>query len=133
MRFANVTLPPGASIASAYVQFRSDEVQSDPLSLLIQGQAIDTAPTFATTKNSITTRARTSSSSTWTPAPLTQTSLSGVDHWTSDLKLIMQELVLRAGWASGNAMALIITGSGHRVADSFEGSAPAVLHVVYQL
>ncbi len=46
---------------------------------------------------------------------------------------IVQELVSRPGWASGNAIVLIFTGSGRRVADSFEGSAPAVLHVVYQL
>jgi len=133
LRFANVTLPPGAAIVSASVQFRSDEAHSDATSLLLQGQAIDNAPTFTTAKNSITTRARTGANVAWNPAPWLTTSETGPDEQTSDLRPIVQELVSRPGWASGNAMVLIVTGSGRRVADAFEGSAPAVLHVVYQL
>jgi hypothetical protein len=46
----------------------------------------------------------------------------------------MQQVVSRPGWASGNAMAFIITGSGHRTADAFDGSAPnaPLLHFEYQ-
>jgi hypothetical protein len=133
LRFANVTLPPGAAIVDASVQFRSDEAHSDPTSLLVQGQAVDTAPTFTTAKNSITSRARTAASVAWNPPPWLTTSETGPDERITGLVPIVQELVSRAGWASGNAIVLIITGSGKRVADSFEGSAPAVLHVVYQM
>jgi hypothetical protein len=50
-----------------------------------------------------------------------------------DLSSIVQEIVNRPGWASGNAVALIISGSGKRVTKSYEGqsgSAP-LLHVEY--
>jgi hypothetical protein len=133
LRFANVTLPPGAAVVSASVQFRSDEATADATSLLIQGQAALDPSTFTTLKNGITSRPRTAASVGWNPAAWTKTSETGPSEQTGNLVSIVQELVSQPGWTSGNAMVLIVTGSGRRVADSFEGSAPAVLHVVYQL
>ncbi len=52
---------------------------------------------------------------------------------TPDLTTIVQEIIDRSGWESGNAMVFIITGSGHRTAKSYNGatgSAP-LLHVEY--
>lgn len=46
-------------------------------------------------------------------------------HVTPDLSPIIQELADRNGWASGNAMAFIVTGSGERAAESFDGEEPA--------
>jgi hypothetical protein len=46
---------------------------------------------------------------------------------------VIQEIVNRPGWSSGNALMVIITGSGERVAESYDGDpdgAP-LLHVVY--
>jgi hypothetical protein len=52
---------------------------------------------------------------------------------TPNLAAVIQQIVNRPGWASGNALALIVTGSGHRVADSFNGSSTGapLLHVEY--
>ena len=36
---------------------------------------------------------------------------------------MIQPVIDRAGWASGNDLALIITGAGARVAEAFEGDA----------
>jgi hypothetical protein len=50
---------------------------------------------------------------------------------TSDLSSIVQEIVNRGGWSSGNDMAFIIEGSGKRVTKSYDGArhvAP-LLHV----
>jgi hypothetical protein len=44
---------------------------------------------------------------------------------------VVQEVVSLPGWAPGNALTVIITGSGRRAAESFEGGAPAVLSVEY--
>jgi len=52
---------------------------------------------------------------------------------TPDLKDIVQEIVDRGGWQSGNPMAFIIGGTGRRTAKSYDGqsgSAP-LLHVEY--
>jgi hypothetical protein len=46
----------------------------------------------------------------------------------------MQEIVNRSGWASGNALVVLITGSGRRVAESYNGdrAGAALLHVEYK-
>jgi hypothetical protein len=44
---------------------------------------------------------------------------------------VVQEIVSRPGWGSGNALVLVITGSGKRVAEPFEGGFPPVLHIDY--
>jgi hypothetical protein len=53
---------------------------------------------------------------------------------TPDLAWVVQEVVDRPGWASGNALALLVTGRGHRTAVAYEGGAAraAVLHVDYR-
>ena len=42
-------------------------------------------------------------------------------HLTPDLTSIVQEIVDRGGWSSGNDMVFIITGSGERTAESHNG------------
>jgi hypothetical protein len=47
---------------------------------------------------------------------------------------LAQQVVDRPGWASGNDLVLIISGSGQRRAESFDGirEGAALLHVEYQ-
>jgi hypothetical protein len=49
------------------------------------------------------------------------------------LSAVVQEIVDRVGWAEGNAMAFVITGTGERTAESFNGdsSGAPVLTVIY--
>ena len=42
---------------------------------------------------------------------------------------LIQEIVDRPGWSSGNAMVIIVTGSGRRVAEAYDGYQ---FHLVYQ-
>ena len=49
-----------------------------------------------------------------------------------DIKSIIQEIVNRAGWQSGNSLAIIISGTGERVAEAYDGSAAPQLHIEYQ-
>src|SRR5262249_33581637 len=46
---------------------------------------------------------------------------------------IIQEIVNRPGWVSGNSMVIVVTGSGHRCAYAFDGSSTKspLLHVEY--
>lgn len=55
------------------------------------------------------------------------------DPKTPDLSTIVQEIVDRASWTSGNSMVYIIEGTGHRTAEAFDksGGTPALLHVEY--
>jgi hypothetical protein len=130
MRFSNVTIPRGATISRAYVQFGAKEGQSEATALTIQGQAADNAGTFAFTAGNVSTRGRTAAAVSWTPAAWVAGEV-GANQRTPDLAAVLQEVVNRAGWASGNALVLVVTGSGHRTAWAFDGNpaGAALLHI----
>ena len=133
MRFTSVNLPPGAVITSASVRFTVDEVPAVAADLTIQAEDADDATQYTATSFGISSRPRTAASVAWSPAVWTTIGASGPAQTTPDLAAVVQEVVNRPGWASGNALAVVITGNGERVAESFDGSeeAAAVLSVSY--
>jgi hypothetical protein len=81
---------------------------------------------------SLSSATRTTASVAWVPPGWTEPQGS-VGERTANISAVVQELVNRPGWASSNAMAIVITGNGRRVAKSYEAealSAP-VLHVEF--
>ena len=134
LRFVNVAIPKNANITGASIQFQADEAQSDSTVLLIQGQASGNAPAFGSAHLDVSSRARTTASVTWTPAPWTTVGQAGANQRTQDIKDILQEIVNRSDWVSGNSIVIIITGIGHRTAESFEGlpAAAPLLQVQFQ-
>jgi parallel beta-helix repeat protein len=133
MRFNGLGIPQGANIASAYVQFQVDETNSEATSLTIQAEAVDNAATFTTVSKNISSRPRTEAAVQWAPVPWTTVGETGPDQRTPDIAAVVQEVVNRQGWGAGNSLVFIITGTGKRVADSYNGSATAapLLHVEY--
>lgn len=131
LRFAGLSIPQGATIENAYIQFQCNTKTTAAASLTIEGQAADNPVTFAKITNNISSRPRTTANVAWVPAPWATVGARGSDEQTADLSSVMQELVDRAGWASGNAMVFIITGTGVRTAESFNGTFAPVLHVDY--
>jgi len=133
MRFTSVTIPNGSTISSAYIQFQVDETNSGAVSVNIQGQAIDDAPTFTTGNSNISSRGRTSATVPWAPVPWTTVGEAGPDQQTPNIATVIQEIVNRPGWASGNDLVIIMTGSGERTAESYNGdsSGAALLHIEY--
>jgi len=69
----------------------------------------------------------------WSPPVWTTVGQAGPDQRTPDLMPIVQEIVDRPGWASGNSLVVIISGTGERVAESYEGDSAGapLLHVEY--
>ena len=130
LRFTNVAIPPGATITRAYVQFEADEVQNEATSLVVHAQAADNPGTFSFS-DKVSTRPRTTASASWAPMEWDLVAEAGPNQRTPDLSAVIQEVVNRPGWASGNALAIIVTGTGHRTARAFEGVAAgaALLHV----
>jgi hypothetical protein len=131
LRFTNVQLPKNATITSAYLTFFEDEAHNDPTSLTFQGQRLANAPAFSA-KSSVTSPARTSSRATWNPVPAWMLPLRS-PYQTPGLGSIVQEIIALQNWAPGNAMAFVVTGSGKRVAESFESGFPPVLHIEYEM
>jgi hypothetical protein len=120
-------------IRSAYVQFTADEKGRAGTSVTLRAEAADNAAPFTTSAFNLSTRPRTSASVNWSVPAWTVFGAAGADQRTPDLSSVLQEVVNRAGWASGNAVVLTAAGSGRRTAESFEGGAAPVLHVTYGL
>ena len=133
LRFPNLAIPKGSTITKAYVQFETDEAQSEATALTIRGQAADNPATFSSATKMSTRTTRTNAAATWNPAAWTTVGQAGTNQRTTDLSPVVQEIVNRTGWTPGNALALIITGTGHRTARAYEGSAPGapLLHLEY--
>ena len=131
LRFTGVQVPRGAHVTSASVQFQTDEVSADSAALSIAGQAADNPGTFAGATRNISSRPRTTAAVTWTPPAWSTVGARGDAQRTPNLAPVAQELVNRAGWTSGNAMALVITGTGRRTAEAFEGGAAPTLEITY--
>ncbi len=121
LRFTNVGIPKDTTILSAELIFSNDtsEPQNGPIVLTIKGENADDSADFSAA--TVTSRTTTGAVS-WSP---TAWGSSSELNATTDIGSIVQTIVNRAGWEQGNAMTFIISGSGSgkRVANSFEGNA----------
>lgn len=115
LRFRNIYIPQGAKIDSAFLILFSHEGKSadDVARITIAGEAADNAQTF-TEDALITARPRTTATLLWEVAEEWELWES---YRTPDLKNIVQEIVNRGGWASGNALALFLLGENQGVSD----------------
>lgn len=124
MVFRNLSIPQGATITSAYIQFTTDETNSGTTNLTIRGEDTNNAGTFTSANNNISSRSLTSASVAWNNITAwNSVGEAGTSQRTPDLSTIVQEIVNRNGWASGNNLAMIINGSGERTAEAYDGSS----------
>jgi PKD repeat protein len=132
MRWAGLSIPKGATITAAYIQFYSSASQSGATSLTFQAQAADNPLAFSTSAGNISSRPRTAAAIGWSP-PAWSSGQSNANERTPDLTAAIQEVVGRPGWASGNALAIIVTGTGVRTATSYDGKHPRapLLHIEF--
>jgi hypothetical protein len=133
LRFPGVAIPAGAVIDQAWVQFQTDEVSTGAASLLIEGVTTPQAPGFAETTGNVSLRPRTAADVAWAPAPWSVVGEQTAAQRTPGLASILQELVSAPTWASGDAIVLVVTGSGRRTAEAYDGlpAAAPLLHVEY--
>lgn len=121
MRFQNINLPQGASIISAHLEFESEEVNFNNTSITFVGEAVDSSSTFITTSFNISLRPQTTASITWSLIPEWSV---GLLYDSPDLSAIIQEIVDRPQWSSGNPLSIIAFGGfGERTAFSFDGDS----------
>jgi uncharacterized protein YjiK len=135
IRFAGVNVPRSATVTKAYVQFQVDEVSTGACSLTIRGEAVDNAATYTTATNSVSSRPLTTAEVSWAPLDWPAVGARGVDQRTPDLRAVVQQIVSRSGWAPGNAIAVVVNGTGRRTAEAFDGSqlGQPLLHIEYTM
>jgi hypothetical protein len=80
MRFNGVKIPPGATIPNAFVQFQVDETSSGETNLIVEGEAINDALAFTSSRNNLSTRLWTVASVDWSPAPWLVVWAAGVEQ-----------------------------------------------------
>jgi uncharacterized protein YjiK len=134
LRFPGVDVPPGATILEAWVQFKADETGTAAATLRLEGQKSANAGTFVATNGSVSSRPRTTAFASWSPPGWTSVGAAGAAQRTPSLVGVIQEIVRQGGWARGNALALIVTGTGKRTAESWDAdnSGAPLLHVMYR-
>lgn len=122
-RFPNVTIPQGATINSATFHYTAFDTDStNPPNVVIFAEDIDDSPTFTTTgSDSPDTVAFGGSRATTTTGVAWPLSAGGqiLNTATSspDISSVIQEVIDRPGWSSGNALSILI-GPGDQI-DNF--------------
>jgi hypothetical protein len=138
MRFANIYIPQGSTIASARLKLRAfSDTSGTTVNTRITGEDTDNSATF-TNLSDYNGRARTSVYADWDDIPQwTQ----GTWHTSPELKDVIQEIVNRDGWLSGHALSLFWADHGsttgvvycYRTASAYDDSptnAP-ILEIIY--
>lgn len=105
-RFQNVTIPQGATISAATLTGTIPAVFNDSPDVTIWCEAADNAAAFAATNNNISGRTATTATATWTATDIGTGAKTSVDFAAA-----VQEVINRAGWASGNALVVILKGN----------------------
>lgn len=142
MRFTNVTIPKGATIISACLIFRCSNSRSGGVAnTRISAEKEDNPATFADDAAAFDARwaNRTVARVDWDSIPAW---VKDTDYNSPEIKTVIQEIVDRAGWVSGNSMVLFWEDFEDRsdkndclrIAYSYDGSttyAP-ILYVIYK-
>ena len=125
VRYSAVALPQGTHILSATLSIYGGTMPlvNGPSRIRIYGEASDSAPLWADADGS-----RPDS----IPFTTASVDFTGADPWTAswhqiDVTPIVQEIVNRGGWQSGNSLAFALTGADNRnyylsLADSSQGA-----------
>lgn len=144
IRFGPVNIPSGSTIYSASVQFAIDEVKAEsnlPITIAIFAEASDDAAALTSADYDLSSRVPTESSRIWRPPMATEAaggndyslcwelnhcaatpwSVVGAQVQSPNIAHILQEVIDRPGWVSGNSVAVLfaqLSGVGVRTVES---------------
>lgn len=109
VRFPGLAIPIGATITAATLTLRSTAGLSGAgtAKRLIYADAADNSAAVAT-RNDGVGRTKTTANVAWDVSVWTSTT----DYTSADIKTVIQEIVNRAGWVSGNAIQLLLIDNG---------------------
>ena len=120
VRFLNVSIPQGGTVTNAYITFKACDTDTEHTDITIRGENTDNAARFSANNGDLSGRAMTAAAVNWNDIP----------NWTDneyyktpDLTSIVQEIVNRPGWATGNAMVILFRSEdlgGQRRADTHD-------------
>lgn len=129
IRFRAVVIPPGSQIVNARLQFTAAESDTETTDLEIRAQT-GPAAGFLSQDGDLSARPVTTTMVPWSLAAWTS-GARGPEQLSPDLSPLVVEAVSDPAWGAVGDLAFLISGSGLRNAESFDGDpANAVaLHV----
>lgn len=113
VRFMGATVPRGATINSAALLVNINSTTNDTFDADFYGEAADNPGTFTSSSGNISGRARTTAKKTVVAADV------GAGWYSIDVAAVVQELVNRSGWASGDAIVFILDALSNSIALQF--------------
>lgn len=145
VRFNNISIPAGATILSATIQFECDATGSEDVELTIFGEKSTNAAAYEDhpALYNISNRTKTTASAVWSVAPWLNVGDRGLAQRTVDLSDILTEIIGQSGWSSGNSISFIMVpsgpsigyteSSGGREAEADVGDDAAELTIIYDI
>ncbi len=114
LRFTNVTIPQGATIDDAFLQFQADAVLTDTtVNVTITAHDVDDAPIMTTAVNNITNRLKTTAAVDWDSVPAWENiGDRGAAQKSPDIASVIQEIVDRELWLSGQDIVILVADNG---------------------
>lgn len=122
LRFQNISIPRGSIITNAYITFTSNGNQGNNPSDAVIYAEDSSSPNAYNGTTLIRLRPKTSTSIAWSDIPDWS---SGRNYNTPNLSSLIQSVINRNDWASGNSIAFIIQNlsiNARRPAKSFENT-----------
>lgn len=118
LRFTNITIPPGSVIISASIHIKTPNtgLERDTANLDIQACDEDSSSQI-TSFNDFGSRARTTASVLWT-----QDFADNTEYDTPEIKTVIQEIIDRPGWSSGNSLQIIWSDHTYKYPDHPPGT-----------
>ena len=121
-RFSKLQIPRNATITEAYLRFTSKSDRTGAAEFTVRSEDTANAEPFTAANNSVTSRQWNTPGVTWVPGDWS----TNVAIESDNIGEVLQQVVDRGDWCSGNAMSFNITGTGQeREAYSVESSDPA--------
>ncbi|MGC4008674.1 MAG: PilC/PilY family type IV pilus protein [Pseudomonas sp.] len=124
MRFENVSIPQGATVTKAQLDFVPAASNYDPATFEVKAQLSTDAPVLTTSEHFVN-RTKTTAGTTWV-APEWTTENPPIYQEGPNVTAQVQEVINQTGWCGNNSMAFFLrptAGTGSRTAYSYDGGA----------
>lgn len=129
-RFNSVTVPVGATINSATFSLATGATTGD-INLDVLAEDVDDSPALGTGTDELSNKTLTTATVLWTGTAASTDTYND----SPDIKTVIQEIIDRAGWASGNDLTIVITSNTGNTtqlrAQDYSGAVPPKLAIDY--
>jgi len=122
LHFRELPIPQGAKITSAVLEFTSNNTETSDANFNIYGELSPSAAAFTGANAELSSRPPTNATVNW---PIDESWQFGETYQSEQISSILQEIVNQDDWCGDNSLALMLTGTGTRSAQSFDNSPSA--------